>query len=34
MTQHRWFTLAELADWPEAVFPANLADMIWSQTAT
>lgn len=28
MTQHRWFTRAELADWPEAVFPANLADMI------
>ncbi|PLK28125.1 DNA mismatch repair protein MutT [Porphyrobacter sp. TH134] len=28
MTQHRWFTLAELADWPEAVFPANLAEMI------
>ena len=34
MTQHRWFTLEELADWPEAVFPANLADMIRSQTAT
>ncbi len=34
MTQHRWFTLAELEDWPEAVFPANLAAMIQSQTAT
>jgi 8-oxo-dGTP pyrophosphatase MutT (NUDIX family) len=34
MTQHRWFTLDELADWPEAVFPANLADMIRSQNAT
>ena len=34
MTQHRWFTLEELADWPEAVFPANLADMIRSQNAT
>jgi 8-oxo-dGTP pyrophosphatase MutT (NUDIX family) len=34
MTQHRWFTLDELADWPEAVFPVNLADMIRSQTAT
>jgi 8-oxo-dGTP pyrophosphatase MutT (NUDIX family) len=34
MTQHRWFTLAELESWPEAVFPANLAAMIWSQTAT
>lgn len=28
MTQHRWFTPAELADWPEAVFPANLIAMI------
>lgn len=34
MTQHRWFTLVELEDWPEAVFPAELADMIRSQTAT
>jgi 8-oxo-dGTP pyrophosphatase MutT (NUDIX family) len=34
MTQHRWFTLDELADWPEAVFPVELADMIRSQTAT
>ena len=34
MTQHRWFTLEELADWPEAVFPVELADMIRSQTAT
>jgi 8-oxo-dGTP pyrophosphatase MutT (NUDIX family) len=28
MTQHRWFTRAELADWPEAVFPQNLIAMI------
>jgi len=28
MTQHRWFTRAELADWPEAVFPANIIDLI------
>ena len=34
MTQHRWFTLDELEDWPEAVFPVELADMIRSQTAT
>ncbi|MFN3863312.1 MAG: NUDIX hydrolase [Erythrobacter sp.] len=34
MTQHRWFTLDELENWPEAVFPANLADMIRSQIAT
>lgn len=33
MTQHRWFTLGELADWPEAVFPADLAAMIRSETA-
>jgi 8-oxo-dGTP pyrophosphatase MutT (NUDIX family) len=32
MTQHRWFTLDELADWPEAVFPANLAAMIAQET--
>jgi 8-oxo-dGTP pyrophosphatase MutT (NUDIX family) len=31
MTQHRWFTRAELSDWPEAVFPQNLADMIARQ---
>lgn len=34
MTQHRWFTLAELDDWPEPVFPADLAAMIRSQIAT
>jgi 8-oxo-dGTP pyrophosphatase MutT (NUDIX family) len=34
MTQHRWFTLDELENWPEAVFPVNLADMIRSQIAT
>lgn len=34
MTQHRWFTLDELENWHEAVFPVNLADMIRSQTAT
>lgn len=28
MTKHRWFTLAELRDWPEAVYPENIADMI------
>ena len=28
MTQHRWFTRNELADWPEAVYPADLVDMI------
>jgi 8-oxo-dGTP pyrophosphatase MutT (NUDIX family) len=34
MTRHRWFTLDELADWPEPVFPVELAAMIRSQTAT
>jgi 8-oxo-dGTP pyrophosphatase MutT (NUDIX family) len=24
MTQHRWFTRDELADWPEAIFPETL----------
>jgi len=28
MTQHRWFTHAELADWPEAVFPVSIIAMI------
>ncbi len=28
MTQHRWFTLDELSNWHEFVFPANLSDMI------
>ncbi|MHA7818981.1 MAG: NUDIX hydrolase [Erythrobacter sp.] len=28
MTQHRWFTLAELADWHEAVYPLELADFV------
>ena len=28
MTQHRWFDLAELSDWPEAIFPENLAKLI------
>lgn len=34
MTQHRWFTLEELANWTEVVFPAELADIIRSQIAT
>lgn len=34
MTEHHWFTLEELADWYEPIFPAALADMIRSQTAT
>lgn len=34
MTQHRWFTLEELENWPEAVFPVELAAIIRSQTAT
>ena len=34
MTQHRWFTLDELENWHEALFPVALADMIRSQIAT
>jgi 8-oxo-dGTP pyrophosphatase MutT (NUDIX family) len=34
MTQHRWFTLEELENWSEALFPANLAALIWSHIAT
>lgn len=34
MTQHRWFSLAELEDWHEAIFPVELADMIRSAIAT
>lgn len=28
MTQHRWFTMDELRDWPEAIYPENIAEMI------
>ena len=28
MTQHRWFTRADLADWPEAIFPESLIDIL------
>jgi 8-oxo-dGTP pyrophosphatase MutT (NUDIX family) len=28
MTRHRWFTLDELADWPEAIYPEALAALI------
>jgi 8-oxo-dGTP diphosphatase len=28
MQQWRWFSLDELADWPETIFPEDLADMI------
>ena len=34
MTQHRWFTLDELENWHEAVFPVELAAMIRSHIAT
>ncbi|MXO63559.1 NUDIX hydrolase [Qipengyuania oceanensis] len=33
MTQHRWFTLNELADWHEALFPDNLADLVREEIA-
>ncbi|MDJ0642262.1 MAG: NUDIX domain-containing protein [Erythrobacter sp.] len=28
MTEHRWFTPDELREWPEAVYPEAIADMI------
>ena len=28
MTQHRWFTLDELGNWSEALFPENLAQIV------
>lgn len=34
MTQHRWFTLAELESWHEAIFPVELAAIIRSAIAT
>lgn len=33
MTQHRWFTMAELRDWPEAIFPETIADIIERECA-
>ena len=33
MTQHRWFTRAELADWHEAVFPESILAMIDQDSA-
>lgn len=33
MTRHRWFALAELRDWPEAIFPENIAEMVERQLA-
>ncbi|TRD10566.1 NUDIX domain-containing protein [Erythrobacter insulae] len=34
MTQHRWFTVDELSDWHEAVFPESLAEIITLHAAT
>jgi len=28
MTRHRWFTRAELASWPEAIYPDTLKDIL------
>jgi len=28
MTQHRWFAPSELSDWPEAIFPETLHEII------
>lgn len=31
MQSHRWFTRAELADWPEAIYPQEILDILTSQ---
>ena len=28
MTQHRWFSRADLSQWPEAFFPSNLMEIV------
>jgi 8-oxo-dGTP pyrophosphatase MutT (NUDIX family) len=28
MQEHRWFTAAELASWPEPIYPSEIADLI------
>jgi 8-oxo-dGTP pyrophosphatase MutT (NUDIX family) len=28
MQEHRWFTPAELRDWPETIYPADLAEVV------
>jgi 8-oxo-dGTP pyrophosphatase MutT (NUDIX family) len=28
MREHRWFTRAELADWPEPIFPPEILDLL------
>jgi len=28
MTQHRWFTREEIADWPEEIFPETLIEIL------
>jgi 8-oxo-dGTP pyrophosphatase MutT (NUDIX family) len=33
MLQHRWFTPAELADWPEAIFPPEILDLLAREAA-
>lgn len=34
MTQHRWFSIDELENWHETVFPDNLAKMIAAHAAS
>ena len=28
MREHRWFTRADLADWPETIFPADILALL------
>jgi 8-oxo-dGTP pyrophosphatase MutT (NUDIX family) len=33
MQDHRWFTRAELADWPEPIFPPEILDLLDREAA-
>jgi 8-oxo-dGTP pyrophosphatase MutT (NUDIX family) len=34
MQSHRWFTRAELADWPETIYPEEILSILPKKTAT
>jgi hypothetical protein len=34
MREHRWFAVAELKDWHEPIFPADIGDMVEAAQAT
>lgn len=33
MKSHRWFTRAELLDWPETIFPEDIVDLLPAKSA-